>query len=36
MASGETADAFFDAPPTFDPTEVAGRRERAAMATDVD
>jgi cell division initiation protein len=28
MATGETADAFFDAPPTFDTSEVAGRRDR--------
>jgi hypothetical protein len=30
VASGETADAFFDAPPSFDPNEIAERRERVA------
>jgi cell division initiation protein len=32
VASGETADAFFDAPPTFDHTEVADRRQPASFA----
>lgn len=30
IASSETADAFFDAPPTFDPTDVAERRPAPA------
>jgi cell division initiation protein len=35
VASGETADAFFDAPPTFDPADFSNRREPASFA-DID
>lgn len=34
MATGETADAFFEAPPTFDPSVKAERRERDGSFAD--
>ena len=34
MASGETADAFFDAPPAFDPSDVKSRRTEPAGTPD--
>jgi cell division initiation protein len=36
MAEGATADAFFDAPPTFDHSEKTSRRERVASFADFD
>ena len=35
VAAGKTADAFFDAPPIFDPTQTS-RRERAASTIDTE
>jgi cell division initiation protein len=34
VADGETADAFFDAPPTFDPADVAPRERATATSVD--
>ncbi|MCW2955572.1 MAG: cell division protein DivIVA [Thermoleophilia bacterium] len=36
IAASETADAFFDSPPEFDPTESVSRRERAASRRGID
>ena len=36
VASSQTADAFFDTPPAFDPSEQLARGERARVSTDVE